>query len=249
MVVTDEQGATGSVIQTGDVHATVDLPDHASRGLVILAHGAGSDRDSVLLRTLSASLTARGLTVARIDLPYRQQRPKGPPSPSKAAADRDGIRAAIAALRPLAPDGPLIVGGQSYGGRQASMVVAEYPSTSSGGDSTSSGGDSTSSGGDSTGAGDDLIADGLLLTSYPLHPPGKPEKLRVEHLPRITTPTLIVHGRSDAFATSGEIAAAAALFAGPVEIVEVEKADHGLKPERSGVGPVTAAAVERFFLR
>ncbi|WP_440712526.1 alpha/beta hydrolase family protein [Gordonia sp. FQ] len=232
--MTDEQGATGSVIQTGDVHATVDLPDRASRGLVILAHGAGSDRDSVLLRTLSASLTARGLTVARIDLPYRQQRPKGPPSPSKAAADRDGIRAAITALRPLAPDGPLIVGGQSYGGRQASMVVAEYPSTSSGGDST--------------GAGDDLIADGLLLTSYPLHPPGKPEKLRVEHLPRITTPTLIVHGRSDAFATSGEIAAAAALFAGPVEIVEVEKADHGLKPERSGVGELTADAAERFFL-
>ncbi|UQE73818.1 alpha/beta hydrolase [Gordonia sp. PP30] len=233
--------ATSSVIRTGDVHATVDRPDCDSRGLAILAHGAGSDRDSVLLRTLSESLTARGLTVARIDLPYRQQRPKGPPSPSKAAADRDGIRAAIAALRPLAPDGPLIVGGQSYGGRQASMVVAEYPSTSSGGDSTSAGDDST-------GAGHDLIADGLLLTSYPLHPPGKPEKSRVEHLPRITTPTLLVHGHSDAFATSAEIAAAAALFAGPVEIVEVEKADHGLKPERSGVGRLTAAAAERFFL-
>lgn len=202
------------------VRAELDRPRGASRGLVILAHGAGSDRESLLLRTLSAALTDRGLTVARIDLPYRQQRPKGPPSPSKAAVDRDGIRAAIAALRPLAPDGPLLVGGQSYGGRQASMVLAEEPD----------------------------LADGLLLTSYPLHPPGKPEKQRIEHLPAITTPTLIVHGSSDAFATAEEIAAAAELFSGPVQVVEVAKADHGLKPERSDVGELTADAAERFFL-
>lgn len=202
------------------VAASIDRPAGASRGLVILAHGAGSDRESVLLRTLSAALTARGLTVARIDLPYRQQRPKGPPSPSKAAADRDGICAAVAALRPLAPSGPLIIGGQSYGGRQASMVVAEDPG----------------------------LADGLLLTSYPLHPPGKPEKLRTEHLPDIVAPTVIVHGRSDAFATSDELAAAATLFAGPVHVVEVDKADHSLKPDRSGVGELTAAAVEQHLL-
>lgn len=208
-------------VRTRDVVADLDRPASTSRGLAILAHGAGSDRDSVLLQTLSAALVARGLTVARIDLPYRQRRPKGPPSPSKAAADRDGIRAAIAAIAPLAPEGPLIIGGQSYGGRQASMVVA----------------------------GDAALADGLLLTSYPLHPPGKPDKQRIEHLPDITVPTLIIHGRSDAFATSTEIAAAAELFAGPVEIVDIEKADHGLKPQRSGVGELTAAAVETFFLK
>lgn len=202
------------------VVAEVSRPDGPSRALVILAHGAGSDRNSVLLRTLSGALVARGITVARIDLPYRQQRPKGPPSPSKAPADRDGIRAAVAVLRPLAPEGPLIIGGQSYGGRQASMAVAEDPD----------------------------LADGLLLTSYPLHPPGKPDRLRTEHLPDIGVPTLIVHGRSDSFATSDELAAAAALVAGPVEIVEVDKADHGLKPERSGVGELTAAAVDEFFL-
>ncbi|MFZ2512552.1 MAG: alpha/beta fold hydrolase [Gordonia sp. (in: high G+C Gram-positive bacteria)] len=202
------------------VVAELDRPGEGpSRGLVILAHGAGSDRNSALLRAISAALTERGFTVARIDLPYRQQRPKGPPSPSKASADRDGIRAAVAAIRPLAPAGPLIVGGQSYGGRQASMVVA------------------------------DPSIDGLLLTSYPLHPPGKPEKLRTEHFPDITVPTLIIHGRSDSFATSAEIASAATLFTGPVEIIEIEKADHGLKPERSGVGEVTAAAVEDFFLK
>ncbi|GAA3956780.1 alpha/beta family hydrolase [Gordonia caeni] len=202
------------------VVAEVSRPGGSSRALVILAHGAGSDRNSVLLRTLSEALVARGITVARIDLPYRQQRPKGPPSPSKAPADREGIRAAVAVLRPLAPEGPLIIGGQSYGGRQASMAVAEDPD----------------------------LADGLLLTSYPLHPPGKPDRLRTEHLPDIGVPTLIVHGRSDSFATSDELSAAAALVAGRVEIVEVDKADHGLKPERSGVGELTAAAVDEFFL-
>ncbi|GAA4746513.1 alpha/beta fold hydrolase [Gordonia alkaliphila] len=207
-----------ALVHADGVAATLACPK-SPRGLVILAHGAGSDRDSVLLRTLSDALTARGWAVARIDLPYRQQRPKGPPSPSKAVADREGIRAAIAALRPSVPGGPLIVGGQSYGGRQASMLLAEDPT----------------------------VADGLLLTSYPLHPPGKPEKARTEHLPHLTTPTLIIHGRSDAFATSDEIAAAATLFAGPVRVVEVDRADHGLKPERSGVGELTAVAVDEFF--
>lgn len=210
-----------STVRADGVVADLDRPAGTSRGLVILAHGAGSDRESVLLRTLSAALTARGLTVARIDLPYRQQRPKGPPAPSTAAADRAGIAAAIAVLRPLAAEGPLIVGGQSYGGRQASMLLA----------------------------GDAGAADGLLLTSYPLHPPGRPERQRTEHLPGITVPTLIVHGRSDAFATSAEIAAAAGLFTGPVRVLEVDKADHGLKPERSGVGELTAGAVADFFLQ
>ncbi|MFT3715620.1 MAG: alpha/beta fold hydrolase [Gordonia sp. (in: high G+C Gram-positive bacteria)] len=207
-------------VRAEGVVADVDHPEGAARGLVILAHGAGSDRESVLLTTLSASLTGIGLVVARIDLPYRQQRPKGPPSPSKAPADRDGIRKAVAALRHRAGSGPVIVGGQSYGGRQASMVVADDPG----------------------------LADGLLLTSYPLHPPGKPEKQRTEHLPDITTPTVIIHGRSDAFATSDEMAAAARLFAGPVHVVEVDKADHSLKPGKSDVGELTAAAVEKYLL-
>ena len=189
------------------------------RGLIVLAHGAGSNRESAILRALSAALVGRDLAVARIDLPYRRDRPKGPPSPSKAARDRDGIRSAVAELRGVA-GGPLVVGGHSYGGRQASMVAAEDP---------------------------DLF-DGLLLTSYPLHPPGKPEKSRTEHLPDITAPTLIVHGRSDAFGSSDEFADALALFTAPVRLLEIEKADHSLKPDRSGVGDLTADAVTEWLL-
>lgn len=204
---------------TGDgVVATVTGPDRPT-GLVVLAHGAGGDRNAPILVALAGSLTGIGLAVARIDLPYRQQRPKGPPSPSRAAVDREGIAAACTVLREQVP-GPLILGGHSYGGRQASMLVAENPE----------------------------FADGLLLTSYPLHPPGKPERMRTEHLPGITIPTVIVHGRSDAFGTSDEMAAAATLFGGPVHVVEVDKADHSLRPERSGVAALTAAAVAEYLL-
>lgn len=205
-------------IETDLVAADVERPEGAG-GLVIVAHGAGSNRDSAILRAVSDSLTGRGLAVARIDLPYRQDRPKGPPSPSKAGRDRDGIRAAIVELRSVA-GGPLILGGHSYGGRQASMVVAE---------------------------GVDGV-DGLLLTSHPLHPPGKPERARTEHLPDITVPTLIVHGRSDAFGTSAEFADAIGLLGGPVHLLDVDKADHSLKPDRSGVGDLTANAVDAWLL-
>ncbi|WOC13540.1 alpha/beta hydrolase family protein [Gordonia sp. MP11Mi] len=209
-----------TTVTAGSVVADLDSPDDPV-GLIVLAHGAGSDRQSVLLRVLGDALVDRGFAVARIDLPYRQLRPKGPPSPSKAAADRDGIAAAAALLRQkVGGDGPVIVGGQSYGGRQASMAAADDP----------------------------RIADGLLLTSYPLHPPGKPEKVRTEHLPRITVPTLIVHGRSDAFGTSDEFAAVLPTFGGPVRLVEIEKADHSLKPDRSGVGPTAADAVDDWLL-
>lgn len=213
-----------SEIDEQGVVASLHHPARRPRALAVLAHGAGGNRDAPILVAVAGELARRGLIVARIDLPYRQQRPKGPPSPSRAAADREGIVAACTLLRGRASAGhpglPLIVGGHSYGGRQASMCVADDPS----------------------------LADGLLLTSYPLHPPGKPDRLRTEHLPRIVTPTVIVHGRSDAFGTSGELAAAAALFAGPVHVVEVDKADHSLKPARSGVAGLTADAVDAYLL-
>ncbi|WP_347955872.1 alpha/beta hydrolase family protein [Gordonia aichiensis] len=205
-------------VETEALAADVACPPHP-RALVVLTHGAGSDRQSAVLRALAESLVARGLAVARIDLPYRRDRPKGPPSPSKAARDRDGLVAAVTALRSVA-DGPLIVGGHSYGGRQASMVAAEQP---------------------------DLF-DALLLTSYPLHPPGKPERSRTEHLPDITAPTLIVHGRSDAFGTSAEFAEVLTRWRGPVRLLEVAKADHSLRPDRSGVGELTADAVVEWLL-
>jgi uncharacterized protein len=158
---------------------------HAASGPdgLVLTHGAGGNKDAPLLVAVAAAFAARGVTVLRCDLPYRQPRPRGAPSPGDAARAREGLRAALAALRPRAP-GRLFLGGHSYGGRQASMLLAAEPA----------------------------LASALLLQSYPLHPPGQPDKLRTDHLPSLRTPTLFIHGATDPFATPDELEQARALI-------------------------------------
>ncbi len=203
-------------------------PDGDVRANLVLAHGAGGNRDQAMLRLLGEELAQRGVRTVRIDLPFRRLRPKGPPSPSGQPADRASF-AETARLLELdgagsaasGPDGrriPILWGGHSYGGRMASMAVAE-------------------------GASENLPGpDGLVLLSYPLHPPGRPEKARTAHLPDITVPTVLVHGRRDPFASPEEMAEAAALIAGPTTIVEVAAA-HDLAPAKSGAPAKAADAV------
>jgi uncharacterized protein len=173
-------------------------PDDTPSGVVVLTHGAGGSRESPLLQQLCDEWARRGWLAVRYNLPYRRRRPKGPPSGS-AATDRAGIVEAIAVCRDLA-DGPLIAGGHSYGGRQTSMVVAAK----------------------------EAQVDVLTLFSYPVHPPGKPERARTEHLPDIAAPTVFTHGTSDPFGTIDEVRAAAALIPTPTEIVEITGARHDL---------------------
>ncbi len=137
-----------------DIGGIAHEPAGAPAGVVVLTHGAGGSRESPMLIRICEQWASQGWLAVRYNLPYRRRRPKGPPSGS-AAGDREGIVEALAAARALA-DGPLIAGGHSYGGRQTSMVVADNPG---------------------------LVA---LLTpfSYPLHPPGKPDRLRTEHFGR-----------------------------------------------------------------
>ncbi|HYO01008.1 MAG TPA: alpha/beta family hydrolase [Mycobacterium sp.] len=120
------------------------------------------------------------------------------PPSGSATADQAGVVEAVALARSLT-DGPVLAGGHSYGGRMTSMAVA-----------------------------DGLMVDVLTLFSYPLHPPGKPERARTEHLPRITVPTVFTHGTSDPFGTIDEVRSAAALISAPTEIVEVTGARHDL---------------------
>jgi len=181
----------------GIAHEPADTP----AGVVVLTHGAGGSRDSVLLQRVCDEWAWRGWLAVRYNLPYRRRRPKGPPSGS-AATDRAGIVEAISVCRGLA-DGPLIAGGHSYGGRQTSMVVA-------------------------SGETSPIKVDVLMLFSYPVHPPGKPERARTEHLPEITVPTVFTHGTSDPFGTIAELRAAAALIAAPAEVVEITGARHDL---------------------
>lgn len=193
-------------------------PDDVARGVVALTHGAGGDRDSALLQQICDEWARRGWLAIRYNLPYRRRRPKGPPSGS-AAGDRAGIVEAITVCRGLA-DGPLIVGGHSYGGRQTSMVVAES---------------------------DSPRVDVLTLFSYPVHPPGKPERARTEHLPDIRVPTVFTHGTADPFGTPAEVRDAAALIAAPVEVVEITGARHDLRSKVLGVPALAVDAALRLL--
>ncbi|OBK90221.1 alpha/beta hydrolase family protein [Mycolicibacter sinensis] len=192
-------------------------PGGTPHGVVLLAHGAGGNRDSPMLQRLCDEWARRGFLAIRYDLPFRRRRPKGPPSGS-GAGDRDGITAAIGYARGLA-GGPLIAGGHSYGGRQTSMVVA------------------------AGGAPVDLLA----LFSYPLHPPGKPERPRTEHLPDIGVPTVFTHGTSDPFGTPAEIQAAAALVPAPHQVVEITGARHDLASKTLDVPALAVDAALRLL--
>ena len=166
-------------------------PADGADGLV-LTHGAGGNRDAPLLVAVADAFAAHGITVLRCDLPYRQARPRGAPSPSSAARDREGLRAALTVLREHVR-GRLFLGGHSYGGRQASMLLAEDPT----------------------------LASALLLQSYPLHPPNRPRDLRTAHLPKLRVPALFVHGTADPFGTQDELEKARGLIPAKTTLLTV----------------------------
>jgi hypothetical protein len=172
----------------------------ADNGLVI-THGAGSNCESPMLRALAEAFALAGFYVLRCDLPFRQMRAKGPPLGAVAARDREGLRRAVEEMREIV-SGRVMLGGHSYGGRQATMLAAEDPA----------------------------IADGLLLLSYPLHPPRKPESLRTAHFPKLQTPALFVHGTRDPFGSIEEMTEALRAIPALHKLVEMDKLGHELSP-------------------
>jgi len=185
--------------ESGPVQGLLHRPTNPLGDAVVLTHGAGADCRSPLLVAVAASLADAGMLVLRYDLPFRRTRPHGPPFPAGASRDRHGLREAAHSLRTLAAR-RIILGGHSYGGRQASMLMAEDPS----------------------------VADALLLLSYPLHPPKKLHDVRTGHLHALHLPTMFVHGSSDPFGTMEEMENALKLIPGPTVLVPIEKAGHDL---------------------
>src|SRR6476660_7319560 len=173
----------GQAFREDSVRGFLHRPEQDSGRGLVLTHGAGSNSNTSLLIELAESFAGTGFTVLRCDLPFRQNRPYGPPRPGEAERDREGLRNAVAALRKLGC-GRMFLGGHSYGGRQATMLCAGEP---------------------------ELVA-GLLLLSYPLHPPRKPEQLRVQHLPGLRVPALFVHGTRGPFGSVEEMEAAFSLI-------------------------------------
>ena len=136
--------------------------------------------------------------VARVDFPYRRA---GRRAPDRQPVLLQCVRdeaAAFASDRDLKPRN-IALGGRSMGGRMCSIAVAEG-----------------------------LPAAGLVLISYPLHPPGKPEKLRTEHFPAIAVPCLFVSGDRDAFGTPDELESATRAITGRVTHVWIERGRHEL---------------------
>ena len=139
------------------------------------------------------------LPVARADFPYRREGRRAPDRPPKLMDCVRSEATELVARTDTEPRG-LVLGGRSMGGRICSMVVA-----------------------------DGLPAAGLVLISYPLHPPGKPENLRIEHLPRLEVPCLFVSGTRDPFGSPEELEHHTAAIPGPVTHVWIEGGRHELK--------------------
>jgi len=195
------------------VRGWLHRPAQPSGDGLVLVHGAGSDADSPILIAMADALAQASWTVLRCDLPFRQERPSGPPYRGAAERDRAGLRNAAAALRALAP-GRLVLGGHSYGGRQASMLAAEAPG----------------------------LADALLLLSYPLHPPRKPREARTAHFGALRTPAVFVHGTRDGFGTVAELEAARAGIPVPTRLLVADGAGHDLGGGARGRARLTALA-------
>jgi uncharacterized protein len=189
----------------------------SSGDFLVLTHGAGGNSNAALLVSLAEEFAAAGINILRCDLPYRQRRPQGPPSPANAKEDQEGLRRAVALMKKQFA-GRAFLGGSSYGGRQASLLAAPNP---------------------------DLV-EGLLLLSYPLHPPGKTTQLRTAHLPKLQTPSLFVSGTKDVFGTIEELEAAIKLIPARTELVKIEGAAHGLS--KSGSAEAVAGVVRKSFL-
>jgi uncharacterized protein len=158
--------------------------------------------------TIDEAVSPGGIAVRRIDFPYHLAGRRSPDRPPV-------LMATVAdAARDLAHElgtgtEQIALGGRSMGGRIGSMVAA-----------------------------DELDIAALVLVSYPLHPPGRPERARVEHFPRLRVPCLFVSGTRDAFAAPDELEAAAGAIPGPVTHFWVDRADHGLRRREDQVAGI-----------
>lgn len=207
------------------VRGLLHHPANATGDAILLTHGAGGNCNALLLIALAETFAAAGYLVLRCDLPFRQDRPYGPPGPFDGKRDRAGLKNALAALRPMAQR-QIFLGGHSYGGRQSSIFCAEQHD-----------------------AHPEKTA-GLLLLSYPLHPPRKPQQLRTQHFPDLRTPALFIQGTRDPFGSIAELEQSLKLIPAKTRLVPVEGAGHDLgfkgKSRNEGVPKLALSEFQAF---
>jgi uncharacterized protein len=178
---------------------------------IVLTPGAGASADHLTLVALDTALSARGIAVLRVDFPYRLA---GRRAPDRPAVLIETVRSAAVDFADKLGVGlsEVALGGRSMGGRMCSMAASEG-----------------------------LAIAGLVLISYPLHPPGRPDRLRTEHFPAIKVPCLFVSGDRDPFGSPDELQAATRTIAGPVTHAWLAGGDHGLRRRDESVVSIVAS--------
>lgn len=183
---------------------------------VMLYPGAGSSREHSSLVEIERRL-GTAAAVERIDFPYRREGRRAPDRAAKLMASIRDDLAGFARRR-----GPIVMGGRSMGGRMTTMVAADVD-----------------------GGGAVARLAGLVLICYPLHPPGKPDNLRVAHLVDLSVPCLFVSGTKDPFGSPDELTEWTATIPAPVEHLWIDGGRHDLR----GADAVIADAVAGFVAR
>jgi uncharacterized protein len=199
---------------TGFLHIPSEPLDQA----LVLTHGAGGNCQAPLLVAIADAFADAGFHVLRCDLAFRKRKRVGPPHPSQAAEDRSGLVADLMVMRGFV-SGRVLLGGHSYGGRQASILASENHS----------------------------VCDALLLLSYPLHPPDKPNQLRTAHFAELKNPALFVHGAKDPFGTLQEFHTALKLISAPVELSVLENAGHDLSRGRFNIASIVIERMRKLI--
>ncbi len=176
---------------------------------LVLTPGASAGRTHPGLVAVDDAVSPLGIAVERVEFPGQAAGKRRTDPP---AVCIETVRAAASALaaRLAVPANRIAVGGRSFGGRMCSLAVAEG-----------------------------LEAAVLVLVSYPLHPPGKPDRLRTEHFPQLRVPCLFVSGRRDGFATPAELEHEVAAIPGPVTLAFVD-GDHSLRKSQTEAADVVA---------
>jgi hypothetical protein len=192
-----------------------DDPVNSGRGVdrpaaIVLTPGAGAGRDQATLVALDTALTALDIAVLRLDFPYRIA---GRRAPDRPAVLIDAVTTATTefANELRVEQAKVALGGRSMGGRICSIAASQG-----------------------------LSCAALVLVSYPLHPPGRPERSRTAHFPDITVPCLFVSGDRDPFGSPGELAAATQLIPGPVTHAWLPGGDHSLRGRDAAVTAIVA---------
>ena len=188
--------STRFTVPLGGVEAVTALAytDRAAtrvEATLVLGHGAGAGQTSPFMVSFAAGLAARGLDVITFNFLYTEQGRRAPDrGPRLEACYRAVVETARAGRLEVAAR-PLLIGGKSMGGRIASQIAAAAQD-----DDDDDDGATQSPG---------LDVAGLVLLGYPLHPPGRPDRMRDAHLPRVGVPMLVVQGSRDSFGTEDEL--------------------------------------------